>query len=472
MTRRRFGSSRPFALASFLGAAAIAVAPSSGAQTQGAGPTDNSGGQGTQGGQGGTGGTTTSTAVPSVYGVVAPPPPGEPIGGGNATESSSRPVTGDKEDGFDYGPSNSGPTTVHGGNGAGGGGAVFFQDHPRSSIVGAAAPPPSTHLVQKGETLWGICDQSFNNPYQWPRIWSYNPQIQNPHWIYPNEQLRLKPGVPLTSPIAGPQVRTPDEGGGRGGGISGLSDRPAPGTIFLRDQGFVNDDATLNWGSIVGSPQDKMYLSDFDEAYVRVGPGHDVKIGQELTVFRPVRPVADGQVITLQGTLRIDDWNPETRIARAQVVETLDAIERGARVGPVTRAFDVVAPKRNNTEVTAHVTISTQTHAFYGQNQVVFIDQGANAGLEPGNRLFVVRRGDAWRKSMVTDQTARRIVGESEEPATLENTPRLRNEDALPEEVTAELRVLNVQKNSATCLVTQSRREIEPGELAVARKGY
>jgi hypothetical protein len=138
----------------------------------------------------------------------------------------------------------------------------------------------------------------------------------------------------------------------------------------------------------------------------------------------------------------------------------------------VPRSFQVVAPRRNQAEVVAHVTISAQTHVFYGQNQVVFIDQGSDAGLEPGNRLFVVRHGDAWRKSMVTDQTARRIVGESEEHATLENTPRLRNEEALPEEVTAELRVVNVQKKSATCLVTQSRREIEPGEIAIARKGY
>jgi hypothetical protein len=271
--------------------------------------------------------------------------------------------------------------------------------------------------------------------------------------------------------MAGPQAQVPGEGNG-GSGAVGMSRRVAPGTVFLRDQGFVNDDATLNWGSIVGSPQDKMYLSDFDEAYIRVGPGHDVKIGQELTVFRPIRAVSDGQVISLQGTLRVDDWNPETRIARAQVVETLDAIERGARVGPVQRSFEVVSPKRDDADVTAHVTISTTTHVFFGQDQVLFIDQGSDAGLQPGNRLFVVRHGDAWRQSMLTDQSARRIVGESDKPAELENTPRLRNESALPEEVTAELLVLNVQKKSATCIVSQSRREIEPGEIAVARKGY
>jgi hypothetical protein len=453
--------------------AVVAFALTSSAQEQGAGPTDNGGNNGGNGGSGSAGGNGSGSSAPvqvgppPVYGVVAPPAPGEPIGGGNATESSARPVTGDKEDSFDLNqPSGDTPTTYYGGSGRG---AVFFQDHARSTVVGAPAAAPSTHLVQKGETLWGICDQSFNNPYLWPRIWSYNPQIQNPHWIYPNEQVRLKAGVPLTS--AAPNVRTPMEGGGSGGAMA-IQGRMAPGTVYLRDQGFVNDDATLNWGSIVGSPLDKMYLSDTDETYVRVGPGHDVKIGQELTVFRPIRAVGDGQVITLQGTLRVDDWNPQTRIARAQVVETLDAIERGARVGPVTRSFEVIAPKRNTGETTAHVMISTQTHVFYGQNQVVFIDRGADGGLEPGNRLFIVRRGDAWRQSMVTDQTARRISGETEDHAVMENTPRLRNENALPEEVTAELLVLDVQKKSATCLVTQSIREIEPGELAVERKGY
>ena len=188
----------------------------------------------------------------------------------------------------------------------------------------------------------------------------------------------------------------PEKPGGIGVATVG---RMRAGTIFLRDTGFVNDDATLNWGSIVGSAADHMYLTDFDQVYVRVGPGHDVKIGQELTVYRPVRPVAHGQAIAIQGTLRVDDWNPQTRIARAQVVETLDAVERGARVGPIQRSFEVVAPRRNKADVTAHVAISSQTHAFYGQNQVVFIDAGTDQGLEVGNRLFVVRHGDAWRRN-------------------------------------------------------------------------
>jgi LysM repeat protein len=418
------------------------------------GPTDNGGGE-----------TAPSTTPPTttVYpGVVAPPPDGAPIGGGNATESSARPVSGDKEDTFDNGPPMGETGTVVGGKG----GAVFFDNHPSSRVLGQPATS-SVHTVQKGDTLWGICDAAFQNPYQWPRIWSYNPQIQNPHWIYPNEQIRLKPGVSLE---AMPQVAMPEGGGA--GVMTGMQQRVPHDTVFLREEGFVNEDAGLNWGSIVGSPQDRMYLSDFDQVYVRVGPDHDVKIGQELTVYRPVRQTSDGQVIAIQGTLRVDDWNAESRIARAQIVETLDAIERGARVGPIPRKFIVVPPLRNDADVTAHVLIASHPHVFYGQDQVVFIDQGSDAGLKAGNRLFVVRHGDAWWKSQVTTQTGRRIVGEREDPAAVENLPHLQDDSALPEEVVAELRVLDVQKKSATCLVSQSAREIEPKDVAVARKGY
>jgi hypothetical protein len=286
-------------VAAAVASGALAAAPAASAQQ---GPTDQGGAPAPQGGApsagAGAGGAPGGGGanVTSVYGVVAPPPAGQPIGGGNATESSARPVSGDAEDQFDYAGGGS-----HGTMTGGGAGPIFFGNEPAGAIQATIGAPPSTHVVQKGDTLWSICDQHLKNPYQWPRIWSYNPQIQNPHWIYPNEQIRLKPQSQIG---ATPQVAMPEQQ--RGVGIM-AQQHVAPETVFLRDTGFVNDDASLNWGSIVGSPQDKMYLTDLDMLYVRVGEGHDVKVGQELTVFRTLRPVADGQAIAIQGTVRVED---------------------------------------------------------------------------------------------------------------------------------------------------------------------
>jgi hypothetical protein len=55
----------------------------------------------------------------------------------------------------------------------------------------------------------------------------------------------------------------------------------------------------------------------------------------------------------------------------------------------------------------------------------------------------------------------------------MEKTPGARtDEENYPDEVVGELRVVAIRKDSATCLVTQSRQEIERDDLAVARKGY
>jgi hypothetical protein len=399
-----------------------------------------------------------ANAVPQVYGVVAPPPAGVPIGGGNATESSARPVQGDKEDTFDYGRSTGSGTAYGDSNGP-----VFLGREPSQVLGGpAVGGVPGIHVVRRGDTLWGICDQYFQNPYQWPRIWSFNPQLQNPHWIYPGDQIRLSLGNALPTRSMSPGA----------GNIIEQRRQVAPDTVFLRDEGYVEDEKGDNWGEISGSPEDHLLLGDFDQVYLRVSTAHDVHIGQELTVFRPTRALGSGAIVQIQGTVRVDQWNSKDRVARGQIVETLDAIERGARVGPIPRRFEVVPPKRNDADVVTHVAIASQPHVFFGQNQVVFIDKGSDAGLKLGNRLFVVRHGDAWRQSMVTDQTARRIVGEREDPAVVENTPRMRNEGALPEEVVAELRVVDVQKGTATCMVTRADREVEQNDVAIARKGY
>jgi hypothetical protein len=321
---------------------------------------------------------------------------------------------------------------------------------------------PGIHVVRRGDTLWGICDQYFQNPYQWPRIWSYNPQLQNPHWIYPGDQIRLTMGgtVPTRSMPVG------------GGSLIEQRRMVAPDTVFLRDEGYVEDEKGQNWGEISGSPEDHLLLGDFDQVYLRVARDHDVKVGQELTVFRPTRALGSGAIVQIQGTIRVDEWNPKERIARGQIVETLDAIERGARIGPIRRRFNVVPPVRNEVDVSGKVLASVRLHEFFGQNQVVFIDRGADDGLKVGNRLFVIRHGDAWRATLPTDAAGMRIAIESSSPADIDRVPHARDESLFPEQVTAELRVLALHPHSATCVVTQSIHEIELDETVVARKGY
>jgi LysM domain len=408
-------------------------------------------------------GTTYVPTTPGAWG--NPQAPNGTIGGGNATESSAHPVTGEQEDSFDLGPHMTGGGTAHGSEN----GPVF--------VVGpsySGGEVPGAHVVRRGDTLWSISDYYYKNPYEWPRIWSYNTQIKNPNWIYPGDEVRLKPGgtIGQEGATAG---RTALPYTSEQMTITDRRRRVPNDTVFLRDEGWIRDEEDEVWGDVRGASRDKMFLSDFDEVYLHIDSGHDVHIGQELTIFRPIHPSSSaGTIVQIDGTARIDQWNARDRVARAQVVESLNVIERGARVGPLARSFEIVPPQRNDGEVQAHVLASIHPNEFYGQHQIVFIDKGESAGLKLGNRLFVLRRGDPWRQSLVYPIAGYRVSPDDEKPMpSMEDTPGSRRDDKnYPDEVVGELRVVALKKDSATCVVTQSKVEIERNDLAVARKGY
>jgi LysM domain-containing protein len=339
---------------------------------------------------------------------------------------------------------------------------------------------PDIHLVRRGDTLWDLCNRYYRNPWAWPKVWSYNPQVANPHWIYPGDQLRLTDatgGGGRALSLAPRQTTTI----GRGGSLANRPGQILTGTVFLRDQGYIGDPKRDVWGELVGSDEEQMMLAEGNHVVLVLRPGVTVQKGQELTVFNSVRqPQAvpgarkpPGEIVAIRGTVKVIDFNPDTRMARAMLTESVDVVERGAMVGPVGRRFDVVPPLKTSAKVSARVLTSIYPNVYIARDQIAFLDKGSEDGLLQGSRLFVLRKGDSWRASLTTasKMQRRRMLINSPEEAGAEDTPIHGDEDKFPEDTIAELRVLRTEKYSSIALVTESKRELVSGDLAVSRPG-
>ncbi len=225
-----------------------------------------------------------------------------------------------------------------------------------------------------------------------------------------------------------------------------------------------------------------MLLSKGNNVYLMIRPGAQVAPGQRLTLFRSIRQPEGvrgarrppGEIVKINGTVQIDHFNPKTRIASGRIIESVDVIERGAKVGEVGRDFVVVPAKTNRVALWARILTSIYPHVYMAQNQVVFIDKGSEDGLEPGNRLLVLRKGDTWRRGLktATHMARDRVRMSSPERVDIESTPLHGNDEDFPEEVVGELRILRTEKYASVALVTDSRRELVAGDRAFAPEGY
>lgn len=250
---------------------------------------------------------------------------------------------------------------------------------------------PELHVVRSGDTLWDICWYYFNDPWQWPKIWSYNAQITNPHWIYPGDLVRLLPrGVFAEQP----GVLEPE----KGGDIK-PADRVPPPTkrseVGIRLLAFVEKKDLDKSITIDGSVDEKLLLGVGDSVYLSYPSNNPPEVGKRYTIYKPGNSVKNlGSYVHILGEVEVVSVKQDKR-ARGIITASNQEIERGDKVGPLVKQYKSVPPVAPKVDAQGTIVALLAQEQLIGQGEIIFIDQGASSGIEVGNRMFVVRRGDA-----------------------------------------------------------------------------
>ncbi len=136
---------------------------------------------------------------------------------------------------------------------------------------------PTSYTVQRGDTLWSISARFLTQPWLWPEIWQANPQIENPHRIFPGDTLSLVylDGRPvLQTTQAGPRAE------------AAITAAPL-GEIeaFLRQNSVVTEFESLP--HVISVEEGHLRGAEGQNVYIRGLEG--VAVGDTLMLVRPTQ---------------------------------------------------------------------------------------------------------------------------------------------------------------------------------------
>jgi hypothetical protein len=337
--------------------------------------------------------------------------------------------------------------------------------------TGRESAPGEVHTVQTGDTLWDLSQRYLGTPWYWPKVWSYNPEIANPHWIYPGNSVRFfAAGEEVPSRVETGNAPAPVEMIAEPGEIAEATElEPMSGEEAVSvsgrigyevkmgrkviTQGFLTAKELDEAGSIDGSFSGGHMVSWPDNVYVRFKRNTNAKLGDRYVVFHTLREVnhpVSGQKVgfltEFVGTLRVVQLGKQ--YVTAQIVDQWDAITRGDLVGPYgERLAEQIVPKPNEKRIEGHIITALEPNlTMYGEHHVVVVDRGSKDGVQVGNLFSVIRQNDMG--------------------ASVLNPAEMQDKN-LPVENVATCMVTEVKERTANCMLTQSILEAVPGDRVV-----
>jgi len=281
---------------------------------------------------------------------------------------------------------------------------------------------PDRYVVVRGDTLWDISARFLRDPWRWPGVWYVNPQIQNPHLIYPGDIIVLSyvDGKLRLSLERGSLVKLSPE----------VRSSPLDDAIpvipldainqFLTRPYVIEDDELDSKPYMVSFGREHLMGSTDNKAYVRA-----IESDEEVRfdVVRPGDPYKDADTGEVLGYEAQYVGNAELQRTGDPATVLVTSVEMevnlGDRLIPVTEdvAMDTFYPKPPSRPTSGSIISVLNGVREIGQFNVVVLDRGEKDGLAVGDVLTINQRGRKIRDLVKWVDNVRDHVTLPDEPA-------------------------------------------------------
>jgi hypothetical protein len=270
---------------------------------------------------------------------------------------------------------------------------------------------PDEYTVKKGDTLWDISGTFLNSPWLWPEIWHVNPQIENPHLIFPGDLIKLiyldgQPRLTLERTLK----MVPGATGAGGANKLSPSIRVQQTEDAISAIPLDKIDAFLSRSRIVapGELEAAPYVLAGQQQHVIVGAGDRAYARgrfdanySNYSIYRKGQAFKDPITkeflgVYAQGIGTVSVLKLEDEIATVDVLRAYEEIRAGDNLLPSEdRPVDsVFFPSAPDSEIDAQIIAVEGGVTQVGKFNVVMINRGEREGVQIGNVMAIYKKGE------------------------------------------------------------------------------